>query len=260
MPSSTTTTTQNPDLHQALLDIGLRGIAAQIDDFLARVIKQRLGPVALLEELARIEALDRGRRGLERRQARSRIGAFKPMADFDWNWPAKIDRDLVERALALRFIDEAVNVILVGAHGLGKTMILKNMGHQAVLNGHSVLLVTAGRLLTDLSSQDTSRALERRLKYYCNIKLLCIDEIGYLSYDSRGADMLFEVVSRRYAARKPIALTTNLAFSDWNVVFPEATCTVALIDRLTHRADIMSIEGKSWRKKEAEERQRNRNE
>lgn len=251
---TSSTTTKTPELTDGLLSIGLRGLAAVIDDFVARVTKQRLSPVQLLEELVRIERLDRTRRGLERRQKRSRIGAFKPMSDFDWNWPNTINRALVERTLALNFIAEGANVLLVGAHGLGKTMILKNIAHQAVLAGKTVLVTTAANLLNDLSAQDSGRDLERRLKHYSSIAVLCIDELGYLSYDNRAADLLFEVISRRHAAKKPIVMTTNLAFADWNQVFPNATCTVALVDRLTHRAEVIAIKGPSWRRKEARER------
>lgn len=242
------------DLKTTLVDVGLRGLEASLDDFVARASKGRWSPIQQLEELVRIETLDRARRSLERRQARSRIGAFKPMEDFDWNWPSKIDRPAVDRVLALTFIDEGANVIIVGAHGLGKTMLLKNIGHQAILRGATVLAVTAAKLLNDLSAQDSPRGLERRIKHYATVAVLCVDELGYLSYDNRAADLLFEVVSRRYAARKPIVLSTNLAFKDWDTVFPHATCTVALIDRLTHRADIIRIEGDSWRRKEAKER------
>jgi DNA replication protein DnaC len=203
----------------------------------------------------RIEKLDRARRSLERRQRRSKVGAFKPMADFDWNWPSGLDRPLVEQALALRFLSDGANIILVGAHGLGKTMIAQNIAHQAILAGHSVLFLTTARLLNDLGAYDSTRALESRLKYYSQVSILCCDELGYLSYDNRAADLLFEIVSRRHAARKPIVLSTNLAFKDWTTVFPHATCTVALVDRLTHRADIIHLQGDSWRKKEALERQ-----
>jgi DNA replication protein DnaC len=261
MPSSRNRkppTCRDPDLLAGLLDIGLHGVAAVLDEILAQATKQRLGPVELLEQVVRIEKQDRARRGLERRRSRSRVGSFKPLSDFDWAWPRKIDRDMVERAVALAFLAEGANLILLGAHGLGKTMILKNVTHEAILAGHAALFVTAAQLLNNLSAQDHSRALERRIKYYCTMPLLAIDELGYLSYDSRAADLLFEVVSRRHAAGKSIAMSTNLAFSDWNVVFPNATSTVALIDRLTHRADIIQIEGDSWRRKEALERQ-NRN-
>ena len=97
----------------------------------------------------------------------------------------------------------------------------------------------------------TVRALDRRLRYYTSRPLLCIDEIGYLSYDARNADLLFQVVSRRYE-RKSLILTTNLAFSDWPTIFPNAACTTALIDRVVHHAEIIAIEGDSYRRREAQ--------
>jgi DNA replication protein DnaC len=244
----------------ALTDLGLRGLAEGLDDFLARATTERLSPVQIVEALVVLETDDRARRSLLRRQSRAKIGSFKPICDFDFAWPKAIDRDAVERALKLRFVDEGANLIIAGAHGLGKTMILKNVAHQAVLSGHAVLFTTAQKMLGKLSSIDSPTKLERMLRHFSSIKLLCIDEVGYLSYDSRAADLLFEVVNRRYEAKKSVALTTNLAFKDWTTVFPNATCTVALVDRLCHRADILKVEGDSWRKKEAMERQERREE
>lgn len=255
---TSSTTAPATELARGLLDLGLRGLAAIVDDFLAAALKRRLTPVQVLEELVRVEQQDRARRGVESRLRRSRIGSFKPIADFDWNWPEQIDRALIERALALHFLGEGANVLTVGPHGLGKTMILKNIAHQAVLAGHNVLFTTAARMLTDLSGQESPRALERRIGHYARVAVLAVDELGYLSYDNRAADLLFEVVSRRHDARKPILLSTNLAFSDWTTVFPNATSTVALVDRLSHRADVIQIKGKSWRRKEAMERNKNR--
>ena len=132
-------------------------------------------------------------------------------------------------------------------------MIAQNIAHQAVLAGHSVLFTNAAQLLLDLSSQESARGLDRRLRHYCNrTGLLVIDEIGYLSYDNRNADLLFQVVSRRYE-RKSIVLTTNLPFAEWPTVFPNAACTTALIDRLVHHAEIIAIEGDSYRRRTAEE-------
>ncbi len=90
------------------------------------------------------------------------------------------------------------------------------------------------------------------MRYYAKPALLCIDEVGYLSYDARAADLLFEVVSRRYE-KKSVVITSNLAFKDWPTIFPNASCVTALIDRLTHHADIALIEGESYRLREAEE-------
>jgi transposase len=107
------------------------------------------------------------------------------------------------------------------------------------------------RDVDDLNAQ-FARALERRLSHYARPHVLCIDEIGYLSYDNHAADLLFQIVTRRYE-RRSIVMTTNLAFSEWTTVFPNAACATALIDRLTHHAEIITIEAESYRRREAEE-------
>lgn len=253
MPSDSTTTTTSvtPDLAQALRTLGLWLVADGLDDFLARATRSRYSPRQLLEELTRLEIEERARKSVERRLGRSRLGRFKPMADFDWDWPRKIDRPAVEHAFRLGFLERGENIVLVAAQGLGKTMIAKNIAHAAVLAGASTLFSTASDLLLDLAKQETARALERRLRHYAQPQLLCIDEVGYLSYDNHAADLLFQIVSRRYE-RRSIVLTTNLAFAEWNTVFPNAACATALIDRLTHHSEIVPIEGESYRKREAE--------
>ena len=239
------------DLATRARGLGLIATAAALSDIVALATKKRWGSTELLEHIADIEEKDRSRRGLERRTKRSRLERFKPMADFDWNWPEKIERPLVESVLRLDFIADARNVVLVAPQGLGKTMIVQNMAHQAILAGHSVLFVTAAQILLDLGAQETSRALDRRLRYYAQVGLLIIDEIGFLAFDNRNADLLFQVVSRRYE-KKSLVLTTNLLFRDWPTIFPNATCATALIDRVIHHADVISIEGKSYRAREAD--------
>ena len=130
-------------------------------------------------------------------------------------------------------------------------MIAQNIAHQAVLAGHHVLFTTAAQLLLDLGSQESARGLARRLNAYGQRGLLVLDELGYLSYDARAADLLFQVVSRRYE-RNSLVLTTNLAFSDWPTIFPNAGSAIALIDRLIHHAEIITIEGESYRRRAAE--------
>jgi len=246
------------ELADALAAIGLKAVASSLEDLLARATRSRMSPTALLEEVARIEQAERARRGLDRRMSDARLGSFKPMADFDWSWPKKIDRDLIEQALSLAFITERRNVALVASNGLGKTMIAKNVAHAAVLAGHSVLFRTASELLTDLGC-DSPQRRRSRLAFYARPDLLCVDEVGYLSYDDRAADLLFEVVTRRYENRS-ILVATNLAFRDWTTIFPNATCLMTLLDRLLHHADVAVMEGDSYRafegKKEREARRR----
>lgn len=199
-----------------------------------------------LEEAAR-------RRSLESRLVKSRLGAFKSMADFDWGWPKRIDREAVEELFNLEFMAEAANVVLIGPNGVGKTMIAQNLAHQALLAGHGVRFTTAGLMLAELGACEGTASLERALGRYTRPGLLVVDEIGYLSYSDRAADLLFEVVTRRYGKR-PMILTTNRPFGEWGQVFPNATCVVTLVDRLVHRAEVIAIAGDSFRAKESAER------
>ena len=252
MSSSAPTRAKTTELPSQLASLGLNNIADNLDDFLARATQKQLSPRQVLEQLARLEVDHKVQRSLERRFKRSKIGRFKPIADFDWNWPKKIDRGAIESALTLDFLREGRNFIVLGSNGLGKTMILKNIAHQAVLDGHSVLVRTASDMLDELDS-DSPELRRQRLRKYFLPKLLCIDELGYLSYDENAADLLFHVVNPRYDARRSIVLTTNLAFKDWNTVFPNATCIATLLDRLTHHADVTVLEGKSYRVRESEQ-------
>jgi DNA replication protein DnaC len=242
--------TPNDNLKTQLQHLGLALTAQGLEDLVSRATAQRWSPRQLLEEIARSETADLARRSLERRLAQARLGRCKPIADFDWHWPKKIDRPLIERAFTLDFLAEARNLILIGANGLGKTMIAKNLAHQAVLAGHSVLFRTVSDLLADLDG-DSPGLRRRKFNFYVRPALLCLDEVGYLAYDPHAADLLYEVINRRYE-RNALVLTTNRAFKDWNAVFPNATCIATLLDRLTHHADITVIEGPSYRVRDSE--------
>jgi DNA replication protein DnaC len=231
------------ELRARAVALGLHGLVARWDE-----VADAPWLVALLDG----EESARKRRSLERRIKSAHIGAVKPMADFDWTWPKKIPRDAIEDLLTLRFIREAQNAVFRGPNGVGKSMITKNIAHAALLQGYTVCFTTASAMLAELASQDGSIALQRRLRRYQRYQLLVIDEVGYLSYDNRHADLLFEVVNRRYRERS-IVISTNRQFAEWNEVFPSAACVVALIDRLVHDAEIVPIEADSYRVKEAAE-------
>lgn len=233
------------ELRARLRQIGLFGLLAHADD---------IADKPWLHELLNIEEAERQRRSLARRLRHARIGSFKALADFDWKWPRKVDRQGIEELFNLGFLDDGVNAIFVGPNGVGKSMILRNLAHHALVQGHTVRVTSASDMLADLAAQESSAALGRRLRRYIVPKLLCVDEVGYLSYSNRYADLLFEVVTRRYDLHKPIVISTNKAFAEWSEVFPHAACTVTLVDRLVHRSEILEIEGDSYRLKEAKER------
>jgi len=219
MSSPTSTVSPRNDLPAQLRLIGLRTIPANLDDFLARATKARWSPHMLLEQLA-------------------------------MEWPTKIEREVIERALTLDFIREARNFVLVGQNGLGKTMIAQNICHLAVLAGCSVLFRTAAAIVEDLR-HEMFEGRRRKLRSYGRVDLLCIDELAYLSFDDKAADILYEVINRRYE-RKSVIVTTNRAFKEWNQVFPNATCIATLLDRLLHHAEVTRLEGDSYRIRESQ--------
>jgi DNA replication protein DnaC len=224
--------------------LNLHGLLANWDEAFAAGWAQRL--LGWEEE-------ERARRSLERRIRAAHIGRFKSLCDFDWDWPKSCDRSGIEALMLLDFLKDATNVVLTGPNGTGKSTLAQNIAHQAVIQGHTVMFVSAGQMLGDLSALDSDSALRRRLRYYAAPRLLAVDEVGYLSYSNRHADLLFELISRRYEQKSTI-VTTNRPFAEWREVFPTAACVASLIDRLVHHAEVFAIDGESYRLKEANER------
>lgn len=226
--------------------LGLYGLLANWEGF---------GGEDWVRSLLDAEEEERSRRSLERRRRNAKLRRFRTLADFDWSWPASIDRETVEDLVRLRFLDEAANVLLVGPNGVGKTMIAKNIADAAILAGKRVRFGTASEILNDLADQTTPGALQRRLRRYANPDLLVIDEVGYLASSANHADLLFQIINSRYEQRSTI-ITTNKPFSEWGEVFPNAACITTMIDRLIHRSELVVIDGKSYRFHEAEERKK----
>lgn len=238
-------TTENDSLKAQANVLKLHGLLSHWDELTPE-------QTPWLTQLLTWEVGERKQRSLERRLSSAKLGRFKSLSEFDWQWPKKIDQQAVHRVMQLDFVSDSSNVILIGSNGVGKSTIAQNVGYQAVMQGHTVLFTSAANMLNDLAAQDGDNALRRRLSHYSKATLLVIDEVGYLSYSNRHADLLFEIINRRYEKNATL-ITTNRPFSEWNEVFPNAACVVSLIDRLVHHSEVIAIEGDSYRMKEAQE-------
>lgn len=236
------------DLIEKLRDIGVRAPTGSLEALLEEAARHRWTASEVLEKLCALERRERDATNLVKREKKATLGTVKALDRFDWNHPSRIERDAYEGLLSMTFVTQAENVLLRGASGVGKTMLAQNLGRRALERGYTVRFTTLAGCIADLSKQESTPALERRLKHYTRPDLLIVDEIGYLPCDSQAADLLFQIVSRRHEQRSTV-ITTNLSFKQWSGVFPGAACLTALVDRFMQQCHVLEIDGESWRQR-----------
>ena len=203
-----------------------------------------------LSELVNGEAQARDDRRVVRCIAQARFPVLKTLDQFDWNWPTKINRLLIQNLFHLDFVKQHANVVFVSGTGLGKSHLMTALGHAACQRGHSVLFTGAIEIVNTLTTAHASGSIKRALAQYVKPQVLCIDELGYLPIDKFGADCLFQILSHRYE-RGSTLITTNRVFKQWASIFNnDAVLTSALLDRLLHHVETVRIEGKSYRSKD----------
>jgi len=208
------------------------------------------GHVDYLAGLVEGEALDRQQRAIVRRIRQARFPVIKTLESFQWTWPRKVNRPQVQNLFRLKFVEDKANVIILGGVGLGKTHLATALGYAACLKGHSVLFATAVDVINTLAAAQNAGRLKKELNKYLKPALIILDEIGYLPIDKTGADLLFQIISKRYE-QGSIVLTSNRVFKNWPAIFNnDSTLTSALLDRLLHHAETVLIEGKSYRMKD----------
>ena len=241
----------NPSLLAQHLDyLKLPFIQKHYAELAQQSAQQNWDHVEYLRRLIEGEYSERRQRVIERRIKAARFPIIKTLEQFRWDWPKKINRAQVQHLFRLEFLAQKANVIFLGTVGLGKTHLATALGYAACQEGHSVLFADAISVINDLSAAQKRGLLKRQLKKYLAPQLLVLDEIGYLPIDQHGADLLFQVISRRYE-RGSMVLTTNKPFKQWASIFNnDSTIASAVLDRLLHHAETVLIEGTSYRMKD----------
>jgi DNA replication protein DnaC len=233
-------------LAEVLRTLGLHHAASILDAATGKAIARNDSPTSLVDHLMREELSIQIERRAQVALKRSAIFPLRTLDTYDFKFPKTIDRDLIMRAASLEFIAEKTNCVLVGPSGVGKTHLANAIGQLACLRGHRVRFTTAADLVNDLVAGQARNALQRRQTMWASYDLLIVDELGYLSFDTRGADLLYQVLNRRYQ-RGATIVTTNLPFKEWGKIFPSAAAASAIADRLVHKGILVRILGKSRR-------------
>lgn len=183
------------------------------------------------------------------------VAAFpfeKTLDDFDFDFQPSVNKMKLLELESLGFIDKKENILFFGTSGVGKSHLATSIGIAAARKRYLTYFISANDLIMNLNKAHMENRLEQKLKHYTKYKLLIIDEIGYLPIDKNGANLLFQLINRRYEKNSTI-ITTNQPFSKWGEVFSDITLANAILDRLIHHSHIIKITGPSYRLKDKSE-------
>jgi len=212
--------------------------------------------VQFLARLVELEMIDRERRTIERRIKAARFPAVKSLDSFDFNAIPALNKMQVLELARCEWIERRENVIALGPSGTGKTHIALGLGLAACQKGLAVGFTTAAALVHELMEASDERRLLRLQKQLVRLKLLIIDELGFVPLSKTGAELLFETISQRYE-QGAILITSNLPFDEWTETFGSERLTGALLDRLTHHVNILEMNGESYRLSQSRSRNKN---
>jgi DNA replication protein DnaC len=240
---------QHELLQQHLVELSLTQIATDYREALDEGARRNSSMLEVFSSLVSSEIAARRQRALQRRILQAKLPKLKTLAEYQFDFPKKIQKQKVIRLFDCEFIEQHRSAVLVGPAGVGKTHLLTALGYTACERGITVRFTRVIDMINRLTAAQINGTLQQALKLYTKPSLLLLDELGYLPIDKRGADLLFQIVTARYEFGS-IVITTNRSFRDWGRIFDvDNTLATAMIDRLMHHGDAIAIQGNSFRMK-----------
>ena len=227
----------------------LEKFRSYLPNYIDEIVKNKIPFQTALLELTNKEIEYRDERASKIQVTVSAFPYEKELTDFDFDYQPSINKDEIEDLNTLRFLDRHENILFVGSSGVGKTHLATSIGITAAKKRYSVYFISCHDLITQLNKAHFENKLESRIKHFCRYQLLIIDEIGYLPVDKQGANLLFQLIAKRYEKHSTI-ITTNMVFSKWGEVFSDNTLANAMLDRLLHHSHVINITGNSYRIKD----------
>jgi DNA replication protein DnaC len=236
-------------VQEHLKHLKLHRIADKLETRLEEASRNNQPYSDFLDQLLCEEVSAKKEKNISMRTTMARFPFVKTLESFEFAFQPSIDKKRIKELATCRFIGNGENVILLGPPGVGKTHLAVALGVKAITEGYSTLFTQAMPLIACLTKAYAENRVEDRLKFYCQPKLLIIDEIGYIPIDRHGAHLFFQLISRRYE-RGTLILTSNRSFSQWNEIFGDTVIATAILDRILHHSTTVNIKGNSYRLRE----------